>query len=524
MIPRPRLVESDQAESSSPDNSISTMSAAAQDKAPEPIALDSKLKLLQEYVSAGSNFAAASMARALPRYIDDATADFGDDLYDRMMRDPVCFSSISTLKRQALADGGTFQPPMDAPADAADEVTKARYAKAQHLAEFVQFAVDCAEEDFFTVLEEMLDALSHGNRVAELTAEYAIWDGQKKLVLRHIKPKPRKATAFVVDAFNNVVGIVGMKPGGGGILALSSFDPAAMVDMVQPREKFAVLTHKPKDADPRGTSLLRQAYNPWYVKQQVWPEFLKYLVQFGSPSLWATTSENEPSTIKLDDGGTPVLDTDGNAVELTAEQALLAKLLDFRNGAAAAFKFGTELHTIGGDGSTSAFVTGIPLLDRQITLAILGATRATMESEHGSRADSQTAQDMVGLAVAYVKNLVSRMVEKDIAYRLLEWNFGPDVAREYCPKFVMSASPQEDFAANVDAISRLFASGYIADDQLAGIDSKLGLPARNMDEWVAKRAAEEEAKLAAAQARARLFTPAPVTTEEKPTEAPAGAA
>jgi hypothetical protein len=104
------------------------------------------------------------------------------------------------------------------------------------------------------------------------------------LQLRALKVKPIRSVAFVTDAYLNVLGLVGAKPGQ-TVPAVSDLAPAEII----PREKFCILSWRPKDGDPRGTSVLRPAYDPWWRKRQTIPEYLKYLAQFAGPSLWATS-------------------------------------------------------------------------------------------------------------------------------------------------------------------------------------------------------------------------------------------
>src|SRR5206468_532813 len=113
--------------------------------------------------------------------------------------------------------------------------------------------------------------------------------------------------------------------------------------------KIVVNTFRPKNNDPRGTSLLRPAYDPWWRKRQALVEYVKYLAQFAGPSIWATTPDGAQSQPPLDFLGNTVaytgpssLDPLGNPVPvpnapLSPEQDLLAKLQQFRNGTVAAF-------------------------------------------------------------------------------------------------------------------------------------------------------------------------------------------
>src|SRR5579871_2036028 len=60
----------------------------------EPPSLE---RISREYVAGGGWAWYGQVARTLPNSIDDATADFGDDLYERMMFDPQVASVINIL-------------------------------------------------------------------------------------------------------------------------------------------------------------------------------------------------------------------------------------------------------------------------------------------------------------------------------------------------------------------------------------------------------------------------------------------
>jgi hypothetical protein len=62
----------------------------------------------QEYVSGAGGTSASWYAhtlRAWPWSIDDLTADYGDDLYERMLHDAHIAASINVLKAAIIEDG-----------------------------------------------------------------------------------------------------------------------------------------------------------------------------------------------------------------------------------------------------------------------------------------------------------------------------------------------------------------------------------------------------------------------------------
>ena len=100
-----------------------------------------------------------------------------------------------------------------------------------------------------------------------------------------------------------------------------------------------------------------------------------------------------------------------------------------------------------------------------------------MESQHGSRADSETAQDVFGLLVRYGKQAVQSMIDRDLVRLLVERNFGREALR-LAPCSSLNKTEHQDFAANATAVSALYKDGYLVPSQLKDTDAMLGLTIR----------------------------------------------
>ena len=171
--------------------------------------------------------------RGLPHYVDDITREFGDDLYERMLQDPQVASCIAVLKCSVMSGGVTLEP--------ADKSTPDSLAG--EIADFCRRSLAGLARPLTDTLFEMLDGIAYGNKVAELI--YKLPDtgpDTGRLTLADIKVKPRRAVSFVVDTFNNVVGLLGLIPGQGYPVLLEGFigDPPDTPNLL-PRDKFAVL-------------------------------------------------------------------------------------------------------------------------------------------------------------------------------------------------------------------------------------------------------------------------------------------
>lgn len=439
-------------------------------------------RLSTESVAGGTGLYSRSSLRALPWAFDDLGSTFGDDIYQRMLIDPQVCAVVNTLRAAIIEEGVRLESPLsDSSADG--------YDLAREIDGFCESVLADLQIPLDDVLWDLLSAIALGSRAAEqvyqdqpatayaLPGTSPISRTQQLLVLSALKPKPRRATAFVVDAYMNVHGLVAQQAGQGygatlgGLWAVDGSAPNVM-----PRDRFAILSFRPENGDPRGVSILRPAYTPWWNKQQAIQDFLKYLAQFASPSLYAVASEDATKS------GVSVTAADGSITIEPAVTVLLDTLLAFQNGTAAAFPYGTLLQVLESSGEGQPFHNAFTWCDSQITIAVLHQTRATMEAEHGSRADSQTGQDILDTIVRQAKRSVATMLRRDVLTPLISYNYGSEAARTLTPNVSLGSVEQQDFAAFATAIAALAKSGYLDPSQYAGVDEKLGLPPRTEGE------------------------------------------
>jgi hypothetical protein len=373
--------------------------------------------LTSQYVSAGGYQYWSNYARSLPHPFDDLTQDLGVEIYQSMQYDGVIKAALTVLVASSLEDSVNLLPAVDDDDDP-DQVL------GQQITDFCAWVFDNLTTPLDTVLWDMMwGALAQGSRIAEQTYALRTVAGVPRLVLTDLKVKPQRSTAFVVDAYNDVLGLVAIIPG----VAYSLLQTTVIGDLnaapnLLPREKFAILSFRPVNNDPRGTSILRAAYAAWWHKMQMWPEYLRYLTQFASPLPVGTTA---PDAIDTVDPATGIL--------TTPEMAQLAALQGIRNGSAISQPFGATVTLHYSAGAGEAFISAIDQDDRQMSVSILGQLLATGEGRHQARAAAQVHQDILDQIVRQLKLFVTRMITRDILTPLVRYNFGPDAADRLVP-------------------------------------------------------------------------------------------
>lgn len=447
----------------------------------------------KERVVAAHHGLMMAVKTVLPSFIDDVTRDFGRTKYEEMLRDYEVGGDFDTLKLSVLDDGWKVLPAVEMPLgqNAKDAALVADATKAKEIADFVTRCFDQLETEFTETCHQILDAVAWGWRVAEVCYKYGDGDDSRKIVLKAIKPKPQANVGLVVDPFANVLGIIGatvdtpMPPTG---TLVSSINGPILLG----RDRVLLYSYAPVDGDPRGSSILRLAYMPWFVKNKVIPEWYKYLRRFGEPAIVGKVSPDKDAVPKVDDvTGEYVLDGQGNFVTVAAEWALREELLKYINGLVLALPAGYEVDLLESSGEGMAFASAMEWCDRAIARAILGTAQMTQEAQHESRSSKKTSQNVADLRTKRLRGQLGAVIRRDVVRPLVQMNFGRDGLR-LMPWFVFSDVAEFDFTERAGAIAQLKSAEYLHWSQFPELDAWLGLPPRDME---AMKAEAEDQRL-----------------------------
>ena len=466
-----------------------------------------------EYVAGGGYGLLGNYAHTLPEWIDPVQRDFGLDVYQRMQQsDPQVASCIEVFKSAVLADGWRLAPAQDTndlqPFKIGEKPRRKSSDEAVEACQLCRAALTGMHKTPFDLfLRQILDALFQGHKVAEIVLEYQVsgkWAG--KYLLDRLKPKPHRSTAFVLDTYDNVVGLLGLMPNaslyglwpalgffgsGGSFLA-----PGEGVDTLQqnapsllPRTKFAVLTWDGQDGNPQGRSVLRRAFTPWWWKEHGYAIWGKFIAKHADPSIIGTVSENavsvpDPSGAQLPGGLGPVM--------ITPVQAMQRILAGFQNGTYLALPYGSTVDALDVANSGEAISLFMDWCNKEIAKAILGQTLSTEEGKHASRAQASVHENSKDDVTRYGQIALSQMVTHDILRLLVLQNYGPDAAH-LIPEFGLGQEETMSYTEFGAATAALTTSGYLHTSQYQALDEMGGLPPRDQKQW------EEELKAKATQ-------------------------
>lgn len=393
----------------------------------------------------------------LPQYIDDLQRTLRFDIYEQMLLDPQIKSCLGLIVAGVMGGGLDVIP--------ASESSDPEYKSDVEWSKFVERClIEHLQTPLLTeVMPDMLKAAAVGYRVAEKVC-FPVKDSPEKgrLIFKSLRVKPRKRIVLVVDDYMNVLGIA-QRP-------ITGQEEVKVI----PREKFLILSWKPTDADPRGTSDLRSVYEAWWRKQRMRPQHLQFLSQYASPSLIGTMSSAGAWRPVMDmETGQPKM-VNGKPVYVDQSKVFMGALEKFQNSSIIVIPFGAKVDNLEVSGNGEAFLMALNAENHEIAKGILYATLATEQGDNQGRAASSVHADVVSVVINYAIEIAERMLQ-ELSDDLIRWN-APDGTRS--PRVRLPGANKADFLAWASAIAKLEASAYLHPSQYAALDAMLNLPKR----------------------------------------------
>jgi hypothetical protein len=470
--------------------------------------------LTKEFIHGGFLDAAIGLiVAAMPMYRDPARGVTDADV-DAMRRDAAVAGALDTLIMGVLADGITVAPALkrvpqwqrerpEAKSDPNERQAIADADAAAEIAGFVERQVAEMDGEILDVAENLMEGMLYGWQAAEAVYRW-VDDGpyRGKLGLKSLTAKPRDLMTPVHDRSGRILGFLAGTATGAAVGA----DPTKSPNFV-PAMKFATYVHRPLPGRPLGQSVLAPAYNPWFVKTKILPDFMRYLKQFASPAIIGKLPPGATDEIIRDAvSGLPMTGPDGQPMLRKAVQVLLGHLLGWLNTTVLALPHGTEVDLVKSEGNGEAFREAGDYFDRQIHLAILGTPQASLEARAESRSSKDVAQDLVGLRVRYIRRRVGNALTEGIAWPLTIVNYGERMAR-FVPSVKLATAEQQDQLAKVETYTKAKAGGLIYPSQEPWVYDDLGWPQPDWDAERARQEEKEEREREDARERGRMFRP-----------------
>ena len=460
----------------------------------------------REYVSGRPFYASTAFLQSLSFVIDDVTAAFGADVYDRMMLDSQVGSDVATLIEAALATLPQATPAIsqwDTDGKTGQRTENPEWKLAKEIADFVTrllcgSIVGMAQENPIAMRDMLESSFVGGNKIAEKVA-YPLTSGQDAgRIAWALRPKPRISSAYVVDAYYHVLGIVSVIPGVSSTLITQSLvQDLNQLPNFLPRWKAAVLTHRQHDGDPRGQSGLRKAYNAWFDKIQFKISEMNYAARFLGGFVFGETPENAQGTVSLYNAdGTPQIDVSGLPIVITIEEAMRNGLQLLQSGAVFVYPHGGNVQVIFPP-SDNPYEAMIDSRNKEISIAISGQSRMTQDAKRSGlgNGDTDAAQDVFALRVAALKRSLLSMLASDFVADVVRSNWGEKYLH-LAPVLTMSQTSPEDIAAEITAAS---AAGWsFAPSQLAWFDNRIGATPRT-DADIAQAQEQKQAQIESAK-------------------------
>lgn len=447
----------------------------------------------REYSAGGASPGPYAPEAALDWLITEETSAFGDATWDRMRRDPGISAALKTLLAGVLARPLTVLPARE-PEPHEDRATRdanaADYELSSRVAGFVTWAMENLDRPIKPWLWEALEGgLVTGDKLAEkvFAVEPATTGGEWAGYLRYdrLPFKPRTNWRYRLDGTGRVDAIKTLSVDGDWI--------------VLPRAKFAVLTLGDRDGDPRGESALLPCWKPWSLRVQLWPDWFRFTKRHAEPPLVVTMPPDD-SLPEAGAGGD--FGESADRITATATAAAYADEVDaaisrFRNGSWLRLPYGADAKFLALEGSADVFLAAFRFTLEQIVQALLLTTTATLDTQHNSRAQSRTGQDVLGTFLMSARSWLQDFLEWQVFYDLVKYNFGAAVAARHTPRASLGAVEPRDAVELMKALSVL---GYsLTEGQKPAADAMIGMPIRGPEDVEAATEAQRAGREAQQQ-------------------------
>ncbi len=448
--------------------------------------------------------------------LDEVEREVGPDIYERIIKDPTVAKDRDIMITGTLADDLQLAPGTTQEEAGSDS----EYENYLNVLKLCERMVAHTAQPMREVLAQILsNGTTFGNGLAEVVWDYRPADDKvtlpkapakksfgarfKAFVTRpfikaeetpvkvepempqirqnlwlmpvSIKVKPRTAYRYVVDEYDNLLGVVQANR------AVSGFNGLVFnLSEVIRRDKFLIYTHDKQNNDPRGQSRYRRVYNYWNLKQQIPKEFLRFLLQEAVPSAVGTLPQDaSPFEPQLDENGEIVYEDESKTRPKMIPVVLSFRniIKGFRSSSGAVIPFGATLAPFkkSGESTGQVFPNALKACDKQMEAALLLQELAQSEGEHQARAASITHADILGGLFFWFRWNLCMMLLYDFFATGVKYNMG-EWALKYLPQISLGDSERRDWVEELKALADAYFKGFVDDTQRPSLMAELNLP------------------------------------------------
>lgn len=383
-----------------------------------------------------------------------------DDLKWMMLKDPQVFAGYMLWKTAVLVDGIQVYP--------AGKYKKGhpRFEKAREISQFHLDGLNNCRGGFHSKLLQLLDCCVWGQKAAvqvyrlEENGEYA-----GKFVLDYLRVLPNSSYRIRTDDFAVPVGLQSVEESGD--------------KNIYPMSKFLHVVFRPYDDNALGSNILWPAYTPWYEKQQIAPERLANMTQFGSPSFIGTAPPSMTMIEMLDHNGR-VLMENGQPVKIPINAHMQQALLNFQgNGSSMVIPYDSKVDTVQAKDAGELFRRYKEDTSLEIMKAMFFTANWTESTRNPSSSQSKAGENIGQFSIQDGKYMLADAIE-EMLYTSTVFNFGPENA-DLAPNVTLGTSKREAVSLS-NAIAALWSTGFFDNTQRAMLCRDLNLPEPDPDE------------------------------------------
>lgn len=260
--------------------------------------------------------------------------------------------------------------------------------------EFLKLCLTEYLDSLFTKrIYEVLSALDYGWSCTEKIFDYADTKYGKKIVLAKLKTRPPHTFDIMTDDYGNISGIVQHTDG---------------QDLQLDQKKFIIYANNSEFDNPYGNSEINKGvYRAWWSKNAIIKFWNIYLERFGMPThvgkMPRSAGEAEKETFKK-----------------------IIKNIQSKSGVTIPNDFTLELLEVAGSGA-SEYEKAINKYDTMIARSCLVPDLIGLsgsETAGGSYALGKEQFNIFYNTIAYLRNDIQRLINKEIITPLVVWNFG----------------------------------------------------------------------------------------------------